>query len=90
MPLLLNTEGTWVGTPGRLLNAKSANGPVALDDTVVLVRDSNPVYIDALANDINPAGGPLTLVSAFAALGSASAQPDDMIVLNRPGFAGDC
>ncbi len=52
------------------------NGPSAQDDTATTLEDT-PVTIDVLANDTDPNGDPLTIVSA--------SSPDGDVVINADG-----
>lgn len=66
---LLDPENIWIGTPGRALSG--IKKPVAATDSLTISSDSGPVLVDVLANDVDYAGGGLTIVSANAALGTA-------------------
>lgn len=86
MPDILDPSELWLGTPGRDL-AKLVR-PVAVTDLLTVEQDAAATLIDVLANDSNPAGGPLTLLSAFAALGSATVQGGQVSYTPPPGFTG--
>lgn len=87
MQLLLDPADLWLGRPGRFLRAGDRK-PVALPDALTVTRDSAPVSIAALDNDFD-VEGPVTLVSAFAALGTATAEADGTVSYTPPpGFTG--
>ncbi|MEL7114024.1 MAG: Ig-like domain-containing protein [Pseudomonadota bacterium] len=67
--------------------AQGNAAPIAIDDPVTVIRGDGPVTISVLDNDIDPEGQPLTLVSAFAALGSAVAEPDNTVTYTAPPAA---
>ena len=58
--------------------------PIAVDDPLTVLRGSGPVNVAVMANDVDPEGQPLTLVSAFAALGTAVAEPDGTVTYTPP------
>jgi Bacterial Ig domain len=88
MQLILDPEDRWLGKPGRA-SASGNKRPVAIDDAVSVLKDSGPVTITVLSNDYDPEGGPLELVSAFAALGTAVAEPDNTVSYTPPsGVSG--
>lgn len=62
--------------------------PVALDDTLNVLIGSGPVTVNVLANDFDPEGAPLTLISASAALGSAVAEANNTVTYTPPPIAG--
>ncbi len=64
--------------------------PIAFDDAVAVLRGSGPVTVAVLGNDVDPEGQPLTLVSAYAALGTAVAEADGTVTYTPPqGAAAD-
>ncbi|MEO1196048.1 MAG: Ig-like domain-containing protein [Pseudomonadota bacterium] len=67
--------------------AQGNAAPIAVSDTLDVVRTDGPVSISVLANDVDPEGQPLTLVSAFAALGSAVAEADNTVTYTPPAGA---
>ena len=83
---ILDPDRGWLGTPGRSL--ADLKRPVALPDFVTIEPDSVDVVIDVLANDFDPDGGALSLVSAFAALGSASVSGNTVLYTPIPNFTG--
>ena len=85
---ILDFADFWVGAPeGAQVFGDKA--PIAIDDTVVVVVDGGPVSIDVLANDFDPEGGALTLISAFAGLGTAVAETDNTVTYTPPpGISG--
>ena len=85
---ILDPADRWLGTPGRALAAGNKH-PVALDDALVVQKDSAPVTVAVLANDFDPEGQPLTLISADAALGTAVAEADNTVTYTPPpGISG--
>lgn len=58
--------------------------PVAVNDAVTVARNTGSVSIDVLDNDIDLEGQTLTLVSAFAALGTAVAEADNTVTYTPP------
>lgn len=85
MRLLLDPPGLWIGRPGRQLRLLQGNrAPVAIDDALTVLQDSGPVTVQVLTNDIDPEGGTLSLVSAYAALGTAVAEADDTVTYTPP------
>ena len=85
---ILDPADIWVGTPGTVfLNTNKL--PVAVDDALSVLIDSGPVTVNVLANDFDPEGGALSLVSATAALGTAVAEVDDTVTYTPPpGLSG--
>lgn len=69
---------------GGLGLAQGNSAPVALPDPVEVIRTEGPVSISVLDNDFDPEGQPLTLVSAFAALGTAVAEADNTVTYTPP------
>ena len=89
MRWLLDPEDRRLGQPSRGRKVKGNKRPAAFDETVVVLRDSPERLIDVMANDVDPEGGALTLVSAGAALGAASVSPDGLVSYTPPpGFLG--
>ena len=85
---ILDPADIWLGTPGGA-TVFGNKRPVALDDALTVLKDSGPVTVDVLANDFDPEGAALTLVSASAALGSAVAEADNTVTYTPPnGIAG--
>lgn len=63
--------------------------PVTVDDAISVEKDSGPVTVTVLANDFDPEGGALTLISASAALGSAVAEANNTVTYTPPaGISG--
>lgn len=85
---ILDPADIWVGTPGTVfLNTNKL--PVAVDDALSVLMGSGPVSVDVLANDYDPEGGTLSLVSASAALGTAVVAPNDTVTYTPPpGLSG--
>jgi hypothetical protein len=85
---ILDPADRWIGTPGGALVFGNKR-PVALDDALSVLKDSSAVSIDVLANDFDPEGSVLTLISATAALGTAQAEADNSVTyIPPPGIAG--
>lgn len=85
---ILDLGDIWVGTPGTVfLNTNKL--PVAVDDTLSVLLNGGPVSVDVLANDFDPEGGALTLVSATASLGTAVAEANNTVTYTPPsGISG--
>lgn len=85
---ILDPVDRWIGIPGT----ESIFGnkpPVAVSDTVSVLKDSGAITIDVLANDFDPEGGAVTLISASAALGSAVAEANGTVTYTPPaGISG--
>lgn len=58
--------------------------PIAVDDSLSVLRNAGAVTVAVLGNDVDPEGQPLTLVSAFAAVGTAVAEPDGTVTYTPP------
>lgn len=85
---ILDPASVWLGTPGGA-QVFGNKRPVALDDSLTVLKDSGPITVDVLANDFDPEGAALTLISASAALGTAVAEPDNTVTYTPPaGIAG--
>ena len=53
MRLLLDPQGVWIGRPGRLNRLLQGNqNPVASDDPLTILKDSAPVTVAVLDNDV--------------------------------------
>jgi len=69
-------------------------GPVAIPDAATVAQDSGATDIDVVANDVDPAGGGLTLTAASATYSLPAATHTVTIVGNKvrftpaAGFAG--
>ena len=88
MRYILDPADNWLAQP-PLAQSQSNKRPVTVNDALSVEIDSGPVNVDVLANDFDPEGGPLTLVSAFAALGSAIVEVDDTVTYTPPpGISG--
>ena len=81
---LLDPHRRWIGRRRRAGQNQSDAPPVAIDDSLTLPRTAGPVSVTVLANDIDPEGQPLTLISANAALGTAVAEADGTITYTPP------
>lgn len=85
---ILDPQDRWLGAPVGFVSS-SNKAPVAIDDTLSVAIDSGPVTLDVLANDYDPEGQPLTLLGATAALGTATAEPDNTVSYTPPaGISG--
>lgn len=85
---ILDPGDLWIGLPGTEDN-QSNKPPVAVFDSLSVLQGSGPVNVDVLANDFDPEGGPLTLISAFAGLGSVVIEADDTVTYTPPpGISG--
>jgi len=66
-----------------------ANLPPVTAPDAVTVFAATPTIVDVLANDIDPEGGPLSLVSATATLGTVVVLPEGTLLYTPPpGFTG--
>lgn len=90
MQFVYDPQNSWVGLPALLRKPlRASEAPIAVRDTLILVQDSGPATVQPLLNDSDPGDLTLTLVSAYAALGTAEAQPDGSILYTPlPGFSG--
>ncbi len=80
---ILDPANFWVGTSDGaqvFVNKR----PVAIHDTLVVGINSGPVTVNVLANDYDPEGSALTLVLAYAALGTAVAEADNTVTYTPP------
>lgn len=68
----------------RTVLAQTNAAPIAVDDAVTVTRGFGSVSISVLDNDVDPGGQPLTLVSAFAALGTAVAESNNTVTYTAP------
>lgn len=85
---ILDPANKWLSQPPFALS-QSNKRPVAVNDALTIMVDSGPVTVDVLANDFDPEGGALSLVSAFAALGTATAETDGTLTYTPPpGISG--
>lgn len=83
LSFLLN-ERRLVGGGAAAGLAQGNAAPIAVNDVRTVVRTEGPVSIAVLGNDFDPEGQPLTLVSAFAALGTAVAEADNTVTYTPP------
>lgn len=85
---ILDPADRWLGTAPLAL-VPGNKRPVTTDDLLAVLMDSGPVSIAVLANDFDPEGQPLTLLSASAALGTAVAEADGTVTYTPPaGISG--
>jgi len=85
---ILDLANRWTGTFGGAI-VPGNKAPIAVDDTLSVVMDSGAVSVSVLDNDGDPEGQPLTLVSAYAALGTAVAEADNSVTYTPPpGISG--
>lgn len=88
MRYILDPAGTWLVQP-PFGQSQTNKRPVAIKDVISLEKDGDPVNVDVLANDFDPEGGPLSLISATAELGNAVIEPDDTVTYTPPpGVSG--
>lgn len=85
LSFLTDEQSLTVGS--RRVQAQGNAAPIAVDEAVVVERGATGVTISVLGNDVDPEGQPLTLVSAFAALGTAVAEPDNTVTYTPPPAA---
>ncbi len=86
---ILDVANVWVGAPIGTAFSFGNKAPVAVDDDRTVLQDSDPATFFVLANDADPEGQPLTLVSTSAVLGTAIANPDNTVTYTPPpGIAG--
>ena len=86
---ILDVSNYWKGTPIGASFSSVNKAPIAVDDDRTVLQDSGTVVFAALANDVDPEGQPLTLISANAALGTAVANPDNTVSYTPPpGISG--
>lgn len=86
---ILDLADTWMGSPPGGFSSIGNKAPIARDDSLTIVKDSGAASVAVLANDVDPEGQPLTLVSATAALGTAMAESDDTVTYTPPpGLTG--
>jgi len=86
---ILDLADTWMGSPPGGFSSINNKAPVAFDDSLTIVKDSGATSVTVLANDFDPEGEPISLVSASAALGTAVAETDDTVTYTPPpGLTG--
>jgi hypothetical protein len=78
---------TATGTVSVTVTAPPNAPPVANPDTATAFSGT-PTLIDVLANDSDPEGGALTLVSASTATGTAVVQAGQVLYTSPAGFSG--
>lgn len=89
MRSIFDPVNQWIGAAPLALASVSNKRPVTVDDGLSVLRDSGPVSVDVLANDADPEGQPLVLVSAAAALGTAAINIDNTVIYTPPpGITG--
>ena len=82
---ILIADEDWLVWPSRFRRVSQQNSsPVAIDDALTVFRGQGPIVVAVLDNDIDPDGDPLTLVSASAALGTATANPNGTVTYAAP------
>lgn len=89
MRLIQDPSGLWIGKPP--LMARKAAGdrpPVAIGDLRAVDPDGPVVRLPVTRNDIDPEGGAMTLVSAFAALGTATVDAGVVRYVPPAGLTG--
>jgi hypothetical protein len=86
---ILDPANTWMGSPPGGFSSFTNKAPVALDDDLTIAKDSGSASVAVLANDFDPEGQAISLVSASAALGTAVAEADDTVTYTPPpGLTG--
>lgn len=75
MDNILDAGQPWIGLPVRALRTGNRH-PVALPDSASILQDSLPINIPVLANDFDPEGMPITVVSATSVHGSVVIEAD--------------
>ena len=89
MKPILSPGQNWYGRPVRALPAHNRR-PVALADSYSLVQGVQSISMVVLANDFDPEGGSLDVISATADFGSTVIEPDNSISYTPPpGFIGN-
>ena len=89
MRLIQDLEGHWLGKPALAAKPPGNRPPIAVADARLAEPDGPTIRIAVLDNDIEPEGEALTLVSAFAALGTAVAEADGTVSYTPPsGIVG--
>lgn len=88
MKSIFDPVNLWLGQPPLAL-ALGNKRPVTVDDVLTVTKDSGSINVDVLANDFDPEGQPLSLVSANAALGSTVIEANDTLSYTPPaGISG--
>lgn len=86
---ILDPANTWMGSPPGGFSSINNKAPVALDDSLTVTKDSGATSVAVLANDFDPEGQAISLVSASAALGTAVAEANDTVTYTPPpGLTG--
>ncbi|MEM9843192.1 MAG: Ig-like domain-containing protein [Pseudomonadota bacterium] len=80
---ILDLANIWTGAFGGASVATN-KAPIPVDDTLNVLRNSGPVTVAVLSNDIDPEGQPMTLISASAALGTAVAEANNTVTYTPP------
>lgn len=88
MRLVQDLQKAWIGRPAFALKTPGIRPPVAIVDAITVEPGIADVFIPVLANDVDPEGGAMSLVSAFAALGTASVEPDGRVRYVPPAIEG--
>ena len=90
MRTLFDLMNRWLGTSFLIRLSSNVNKrPIAVDDSLSLPQDSAAVLLDVLANDADPEGQPLVLVSASAIAGLVEVTSGNLLRYTPPaGFAG--
>ena len=82
---LLDQRRVWLSRPRRPGGlGQTGSAPVAINDALTVFRGQGPIIVPVLDNDTDPDGGVLTLISASAALGTATANPDGTVSYAAP------
>ena len=89
MLTIFDPVNLWLGASSPFVPSQTNKRPVAIDDALSVTQDSGPVNVAVLANDYDPEGQPLTLISASAQLGTAVAEADNTVTYTPlPGVTG--
>ena len=76
---ILDAHGRWLGRRWKRTAQQGNLAPIAVDDSLTVPRTAGPTVVTVLANDVDPEGQPLSLISAYAALGTAVANGDGTV-----------
>lgn len=82
---ILDAHGRWLGRRWKRTAQQGNLAPIAVDDSLTVPRTAGPTVVTVLANDVDPEGQPLSLISAYAALGTAVANGDGTVTYTPPG-----
>ncbi len=83
LSFLVDAQAVMGGVQTTLAN-EGDQPPIAVNDPLTVLRNSGAVTVAVMDNDVDPEGQPLTLVSAFASVGTAVAEPDGTVTYTPP------